>query len=358
MNIANRPFWDVLAQAGKPVILYGMGGGADKIIDYCAAKNIKIDDMFASDQYVREHSFRGFKVKSLSQVQAMYGDFCVLLAFGSRIGSVMQKIYGLAREHELYVPNFPVFGGGYFDYDYYLANKAQVERAYDLLADGESRRVYECALNFSITGRLEYLSAMESAKQDALDLLELRGDLSYIDLGAYDGDTVFELMDYGRGAFNISRIYAFEPDVKNFNRLRRKLNERGLGHICELYNLGAWSCAGSLGFNAQGSRHSNFDGAASGAQRVDSVDNLLAGQVSGQVLIKYDVEGAELEALAGSREIIRRYSPKLIVSLYHRIDDIFRLPAYISGLDAGYRLYLRKHKYIPCWDLNLYAVKS
>ena len=357
MNIVNRTFWEILAQAGKPVILYGMGSGADKIIDYCAAKNIKIDDMFASDQYVREHSFRGFKVKSLSQVQAMYGDFCVLLAFGSRIDSVMQKIHALAGKHELYVPNFPVFGGGYFDYDYYLANKAQVEQAYDLLADGESKRVYECAVNFNITGRLEYLSAMESAKHDALDLLGLRGDLSYIDLGAYDGDTVFELMEYGRRAFNISKIYAFEPDMKNFNKLRRRLGERGLEHICELYNLGAWSCEGSLGFNAQGSRHSNFDGLP-GAQRVDSVDNLLAGKISGQVLIKYDVEGAELEALAGSRELIRKYSPKLIVSLYHRIDDIFKIPVYISSLNAGYRLYLRKHKYIPCWDLNLYAVES
>ena len=93
MNIIKQSFWETLAQEDKPIILYGMGSGADKILDFCAVKNIKIADMFASDEYVREHSFRGFKVKSLAQIKNIYGNnFCIVLCFATRIDSVIKKI--------------------------------------------------------------------------------------------------------------------------------------------------------------------------------------------------------------------------------------------------------------------------
>ena len=353
-----QSFWETLAQTGKPVILYGMGTGADKILDFCALKNIKITDIFASDEYVREHSFRGFKVKRLSRIKEKYDNFCVLLSFATRIDSVINKIYELDGIYELYAPNFPVFGENiYFDYNYYLKNKQEIEQAYNLLADDESRTVYEAVINFNITGKLEYLKNIESPKESALDLLELGDNLNYIDLGAYDGDTIFGLLNHHK---YIKKIFAFEPDTKNFKKLEKKAALNNILDICGLYNLGAWSGEERLCFNAQANRNSSFaDGQNNKKLKevlADSIDNILYPQVSGEILIKYDVEGAEFEALAGSRNIIKKYSPKLIVSLYHKIGDIFTLPLYIKSMNPDYRFYLRKHKYIPCWDLNLYAI--
>ena len=359
MNIIKQSFWETLAQEDKPIILYGMGSGADKILDFCAVKNIKIADMFASDEYVREHSFRGFKVKSLSQIKEIYkNNFCVLLSFATRIDSVIKKIYDLDANHEFYVPNFPVFGeNNYFDYNYYLENQEKIAQAYNLLADEESKKVYERAINFNITGKLEYLKKIESAKESALDLLELSDNLNYIDLGAYDGDTIFELLKYNK---NIKNIYAFEPDIKNFKKLEKNICENNLLNICELYNIGAWSREDILYFNAQASRNSSFNVPQNQKNikevRVNNIDNILNSQLDGEILIKYDVEGAEFEALEGSQEIIKKYSPKLIVSLYHKINDIFKLPIYIKSINSDYKFYLRKHKYVPCWDLNLYAI--
>jgi FkbM family methyltransferase len=338
-----------------------MGNGADKILDFCAGKNIKIADIFASDEFVREHSFRGFKVKSLVEIKEIYGNnFCILLSFAARVDSVIKKIYDLDDKHELYVPNFPVFGDNiYFDYDYYLKNQKEIKQTYDLLADDESKSVYENAINFNLTGKLEYLKRMESDTKSALDLLELGENLSYIDLGAYDGDTIFELLNYHK---NIKNIFAFEPDIKNFSKLKKNISEYNILNICKLYNLGAWSREDILYFNARSNRNSSFNAPHNKSKknlkevRVNSVDNILSAQIAGEILIKYDVEGAEFEALAGSCGIIKKYSPKLIVSLYHRIDDIFKLPVYIKSLNPDYKFYLRKHKYIPCWDLNLYAV--
>ena len=74
--------------------------------------------------------------------------------------------------------------------------------------------------------------------------------------------------------------------------------------------------------------------------------------------IKYDVEGAETEALLGSREIIAKDAPALLVSAYHRSADLFRLPLLVHELNPDYKLYLRRMAGVPAWDINLYAVSE
>ncbi len=56
--------------------------------------------------------------------------------------------------------------------------------------------------------------------------------------------------------------------------------------------------------------------------------------------IKLDVEGAELRALKGAEQILRRDRPRLAVSLYHRAADWVDIPAYLDELALGYRFSL------------------
>ena len=85
-----------------------------------------------------------------------------------------------------------------------------------------------------------------------------------------------------------------------------------------------------------------------------SVDNLLQGNPV--TLLKMDVEGSEREALWGASRSIARYSPKLMISLYHRNEDVFELPLLVRRINPRYRLYIRHLPYIPAWETNLYAV--
>ena len=89
---------------------------------------------------------------------------------------------------------------------------------------------------------------------------------------------------------------------------------------------------------------------------VETVDNLLAGLPV--TYMKLDVEGEELAALRGAAKSIRRWGPKLSVAAYHRSEDLFQLPLYLHSLLADYRFYLRKHPYIPAWEIILYGVKT
>jgi FkbM family methyltransferase len=56
--------------------------------------------------------------------------------------------------------------------------------------------------------------------------------------------------------------------------------------------------------------------------------------------IKMDIEGSELSALHGAEASIRRWRPKLAISLYHRAEDFFSIPLWIDSLGVGYRFFL------------------
>ena len=73
----NISLWNYLQTATKPIVIYGMGDGAIKIMNACESYGIKISAMFASDEYVRGHSFMGFVVHKLSEIEQMYDDFII-----------------------------------------------------------------------------------------------------------------------------------------------------------------------------------------------------------------------------------------------------------------------------------------
>ena len=57
-----QDLWRYLQSVKKPVVLYGMGNGADKIINVLNTYGIKISGIFATDGFVRDKCFHGFKL--------------------------------------------------------------------------------------------------------------------------------------------------------------------------------------------------------------------------------------------------------------------------------------------------------
>ena len=73
--------------------------------------------------------------------------------------------------------------------------------------------------------------------------------------------------------------------------------------------------------------------------------------------IKVDAEGADLDALLGITQLIRRSSPVLAISIYHRPNDITEIPIAISNILDGldYSYFLRQHMF-NSFDSVFYAV--
>ena len=106
-----------LSDGGRPILLYGMGNGADKILAVCDSYGIPVADFFASDGFVRGHSFHGKVVLSFTQACEIYGakNMIILLSFASSRPEVLETIERVAATCELYVPDVPVCGTDLFN---------------------------------------------------------------------------------------------------------------------------------------------------------------------------------------------------------------------------------------------------
>ena len=354
MNIVyDRFLWEHLKKTDKPVVMYGMGNGADKILAVAERYGVEICDFFASDGFVRGHQFHGKRVLSYSEAKEKYGDMIVLLSFASSLPDVMANFYRIADECEFYAPDVPVFGDILFTPDFVKDNIEKLETVYAMLFDERSKEIYENVINYKLSGDISYLRAAESDEAEVNALIGAADLTSYADLGAYTGDTVKKMLDI---APSIKRVLALEPDARNFRKLTAYAETETRCKI-EAHNTGAWSHRDTLFFDASGNRNANIGENKKGKTAlVDSLDSVLAGESIDY--IKYDVEGSEKEALLGTKNTIEKYAPTLLVSLYHRSEDIFELPLLVQKLCPDYKLYLRRFPYIPAWDLNLYAVKK
>ena len=346
-RINEQNVWNNLKRDTKPVVLYGMGLGAEKIMAELAERGIEVADIFASDEFVRGHTFKGYKVLRYSEVCKKYDDFNVVLCFASRLDDVIENIRRIDSEHTVYAPDVPVAGGGIFTREYIAENEDKFDFVYNRLADDESRRVYVDILNYKVSGKIKYLLSSFADKSAIYsDILRLTASENIIDLGAYDGDTIAEFLQATGGEYDY--ITALEPDEKNFKKLLRNTEE--LFDITCL-NMGAWDKRDTLIFAKKAGRNSKLaaDGVSVDVIDVDSLE-------LSPTFIKMDIEGAELKALCGLERTIKKYAPKLYICAYHRNEDLFALPLKVLELNPDYKIYFRHSKYIPAWESNFYCV--
>lgn len=351
--------WTMLSETKKPVIMYGMGDGAEKILAVMEKYGIEPADFMASDDFVRGHSFKGHRVKKLAEIEELYKDFVVVVCFGTQLPDVMEHIGEISAKYETVAPNVPVIGDGMFDSDYISDHEFEIMTLKSILADDESRKCLDTLMKYRISGRIDVLRSCETPKEKMIDLLGIGTDEIYVDLGAYSGDTIEDFLHLTNKRFR--KIYALEPDRRNFARLRRRLYYIS-GTLLEARNEAAWSSDTTLMFYNKAGRSSSFTANISEQTKgrgyetpARSVDSILGGKPA--TLIKYDVEGSEKEALLGTEQTITKYMPRLIVSLYHRAEDLIELPLLIHEMQPEYKLYLRHHPYIPDWDTNLYCIR-
>lgn len=351
--------WEHLAGSDKPIVMYGMGNGADKILRVFEKYSITVSDFFASDGFVRGQQFHGKTVCSYSDICKKYDDFIIVVSFGTRLPEVLGRIYDLAEVRELYLPDVPVAGDNIFTREYYSENYGDFSKIFGLLADDKSRETLRDVINYRLTGDILHLKGHTVSQSGVFsDILHSENIRNCADLGAYTGDSIASLARY---APNLSQVIAMEPDAKNFKKL--SAFAENTPYKVRAYNLAAWDREEELEFSAEGNRNSSIIAGGNSTSapiqgkvrkvRCADLDSLQPDLCD---YIKYDVEGAEYEAILGSRTTIEKFSPKLLVSLYHRTEDIIRLTKQVASL--GYsKLYIRRFDYIPAWDLNLLAIK-
>jgi FkbM family methyltransferase len=195
------------------------------------------------------------------------------------------------------------------------------------------------------------------------DLLTLRPNEVFVDCGAFDGDTLRELVARCPG---FASVDAFEPDATNFAALERcvatlgqcgdrvRLHRAATGRRCGTRRFAGCGPAGAL-VDAPAQVAIGGPAAHEGCVACVSLDDVL-GDVP-VTFIKMDIEGAEADALRGAERLLRGRRPVVAVSAYHHQADLWQLPALLAAVTEDYRLYLRAHRH-DGFDSVLYGIPA
>ncbi len=339
--------WEFFKSTSLPIVIYGTGNGADRVFDEFEKIGITVCAVIASDGFVRHRTFRGFEVKSVSQAEYELGDFVTALCFASPVSQVIENIKELSQKHKLIMPSVPVFGDNIFNKDFLQINIDKIEKAYSLLSDNQSKKVFENIIRFQITGDLNYCFNCETPKDEAFSILKLDKNESFLDLGAYRGDTVDEFLRYTN---SYEKITAVEPDKRTFRKLEAYCENI---NNCNLINSAVWSENCTLKFDGNKGRGASAKNKGEEINAI-SVDSLFE-KYGSFTYINVDIEGAEAEMLKGAVNALQS-KPKLCMAAYHRSEDIFSLVNKVYEINPDYKIYMRHHPHISFWDTNIYCV--
>ena len=179
-----------------------------------------------------------------------------------------------------------------------------------------------------------------------LDVVKCDKDEVIVDLGSYTGDTILDYLDcYGVDCYK--KIYCYEITDNSFEALKN--------------NLAYYP---NIEFRKRAVLDKNREVYVSRSDVDDSTNKIVSeGDIAINAvsldedieeeitLIKMDIEGAESKALEGCSKHIVKERPKLLISVYHNHEDLWKIPRMIDEMCSEYNFYLR------CYGSNIFPTE-
>ncbi|AOZ97321.1 FkbM family methyltransferase [Butyrivibrio hungatei] len=226
--------------------------------------------------------------------------------------------------------------------DIYVCSKfAHEEIIQQLLERGiPTERIINVGLEYSRLNHKQYFD-LPALKEHQLH------EEFFVDGGGFDGSTSLDFYNWFNTSIGVdinmadrkAFSYIWEPDGDNI----KKINERLTGKIdYKIIEKGMWDKATVLKFMMNGTSASNISDVGNAEISVDTIDNMCDLRPT---FIKMDIEGAEYKALLGCQKTIGIKKPKLAISIYHKPEDIVKLPKLILQINPDYKLWMRHYSF-------------
>jgi len=232
------------------------------------------------------------------------------------------------------------------------------ERIRARLSDAQSRAYFDRVTAFYRTLDSRHLTAQpKRIGQYGYDApgANPSADAMIVDVGAFTGDTFPDFLTATGGK---CRIYALEAFPPNFQRLGDRIAQDGLQDVAFPMLVAASAKKGTihmLGDEAIADGCARIDTAGGQTYSVpcDTLDSLFFEKGIAVDYLKMDIEGAEMEALAGGRDMLRRSRPVVAVAAYHKPEHLAEIADFLSENLAPCRLYAAHD---PAWVFHIHYI--
>ncbi len=325
------------------VIIFGAAGEGERLANICQATGITIVAIIDDNEALAGNVICGIKVKTSDSLEKIDKVITVIIA-SHRTVNVTVRLRGLGFKtvlpfmalQALAPEKFPphMFYTGILEA--LIGDRRMLSEAASRVADEKSILVLDAAIGYRLTADPEvFIPVLDDLPYFPDDLYKANGPVTYIDGGAFDGDSVGWFFE--RWGKNVEKVFAFEPDPNTFQALVKNFkHEARLTPI----NKGVYSRDTTLKFKADGSRGALFDEFGDQSIHVTSIDAVLGGDRADY--IKLNIEGSEVDAIWGAESTIRKYRPSMAISAYHHPCDLWRVLDLLSYMEPGYEFYLRQ----------------
>ncbi|MCL2050595.1 MAG: FkbM family methyltransferase [Lachnospiraceae bacterium] len=324
----------------NPIMLWGCGELAEWVVAFLKKSNVSLKGVFV-DVNVLNKEFHGMKVNSLDELCVNYPSFSVIVGHldGYANQAALENIRNVENIYSLYqrILNRHEI----IDYDFIEENREAFLQTYNWLTDELSQKSYILWLNSLVTKSFhDLVPYVYEDMYFAEDIIKLSEGEVLVDGGAYTGDTIRDFVNrLSLASISNYKVYAFEPDKGNYAQLCAYAEN--LPSI-KTINKGLWDKEATLHFNAKESVLSSISEHGDSIVLVDTIDNICAGEKV--TFIKLDIEGAEMKALKGAEQTIKKHKPKLAICAYHLAADLITIPQYLKQLVPDYQLYFRLYQ--------------
>lgn len=169
-----------------------------------------------------------------------------------------------------------------------------------------------------------------------LDIVKCDKNEVVVDAGAFIGDTVIDYIN-NYGIQNYKKIYCYDITQSNIEAL--KINLKNYPNII-CYNKALSNNQEPLYISQNSISTSANMVTQNGSEKIESstLDIDIKEPIT---LIKMDIEGYEKKALEGAKNHITNDKPKLLISVYHNHEDLWKIPKIIREYNKNYKFYLR-----------------
>ena len=328
------------AEKYKYVVFFGCGAIFSSIVDTWSAKvGEKIDYCCDNNSEKWGEFYSGVECISYEKLLAIKKDVVIFITVGDFIPVYEQlNQQGFPSIHVIYKYDLEA---AHFIRDSnikILIKEAEAGRS--LLSDKKSQLIFDTIIKRSAgldNNVMLMPSIYENNQYHPKDLIKLSFNESYVDVGAYDGDTIRQFLEKCANKFN--KIYAFELDKNNFKKLERNIINHALREKIKIFDIGVWSKRETINYRP-GLTQSTVGGLGE-TTIVAPLDEILNNTEI--TYIKMDIEGSEIHALNGAKNIITSQKPKLAICVYHKISHLWEIPILIHDMLPDHDIFLRHH---------------
>ena len=350
-SITESPALDVVQNPQNNIVLFGAGLGGLDILKWITAHSGHVT-CFCDNNYKNVHQVNNIPVISPSELMERYtpANTWVVISVGDKYHKeINDQLIQLGWDQTHILPT-------YLFEDKYAAETiaphiAGFQWMRNHVEDDLSRKVIDDKLKnyfefFELPHQADYLRYFDNT------LIKIGPSDIYLDGGTYDGDSILDFIRHAKNSYK--HIHGFEPDAQNFKKACDNLNHYD---NISLNHSGLWSCRTNLSFSCGHKTLSCLDPSGNTTVPVTSIDEYVSdfAKDNWPTIIKFDIQGAEVEAIKGAKNVISQSHPQLILCAYHELSHLYCLAQMVYELDNTYRFYLRHYSYNQ-HETVLYAI--